>query len=112
MSDTATIESPTVTAGRVYTPAQIAEFAQCSSSYVRKEIGNGNLPAFRLGGKLLRIKGEDAWTWLTGRSGNTGLASSRGDRETSLTDNGAPYGEGRRTGVDTALASVRSERRV
>ena len=102
----------TLDRGRVYTPAQISDFAQCSPSFVRKEIRNGNLPAFRLGGKLLRIKGEDAWSWLTERSGNTGLANSDADRRDSPEANGARSGAAKRTGVDTALVSVLSETRA
>lgn len=105
-------ESPTIHPRQVYTPAEISTFARCSQSFVRKEIRNGNLPAFRLGGKLLRIKGEDAWQWLTRKSENTGLGSSRVNPESSPKGNGALYGEERQTDVDTALTSVWSEKRA
>lgn len=105
-------ESTMIALGQVYTPAEISTFAKCSQGFVRKEIRNGNLPAFRLGGKLLRIKGEDAWQWLTRKSESTGSASSTGNRGSSPVGSGARYGAGRETGVDTALASVLSEKRA
>lgn len=114
MSNTAAtrVESGTIDPRQVYTPAEISAFAKCSQGFVRKEIRNGNLPAFRLGGKLLRIKGEDAWHWLTRKSENTGLASSQDRHGNSPMGSGVPFGAGKRTGVDTALASVLSEKRA
>ncbi|XHB99387.1 helix-turn-helix domain-containing protein [Nitratireductor sp. ac15] len=41
-----------------FTPATLAEFWGCSERHVRKMIESGELPAFRLGGKLLRIRRE------------------------------------------------------
>ena len=109
---TANPDSNMIDPRQVYTPAEISTFAKCSQGFVRKEIRNGNLPAFRLGGKLLRIKGDDAWQWLTRKSENTGSGSSTGDRENSLVGNGARYGAARATGVDTALASVLRQERA
>ena len=43
----------------VMTPEQVAIRWQCSPSHVRREIAAARLPAFRLGGKLLRIKLSD-----------------------------------------------------
>ncbi|WP_418936458.1 helix-turn-helix domain-containing protein [Neorhizobium galegae] len=44
---------------RAYTPKTLAERWLCSERHVRNLIEGGHLPAFRLGGKLLRIRGED-----------------------------------------------------
>lgn len=44
---------------RALTPAQVAEMWQCSESHIRKMIARGELPAFRLAGKLLRIRLDD-----------------------------------------------------
>lgn len=40
----------------VYTPSTLAERWQCSERHVRNMIADGKLQAFRLGGKLLRIR--------------------------------------------------------
>jgi excisionase family DNA binding protein len=111
-SATAGLESNTINPRQVYTPAEISAFAKCSQGFVRKEIRNGNLPAFRLGGKLLRIKGEDAWHWLARKSENTGSGGSQENLVSSQAGSGAQYGVGKRTGVDMALASVLSEKRA
>ncbi|AWN38912.1 hypothetical protein DK427_08290 [Methylobacterium radiodurans] len=38
-----------------YTPKEVADRWKCSAAHVRKMIDNGELPAFRAGGKLLRV---------------------------------------------------------
>jgi excisionase family DNA binding protein len=43
----------------VFTPATLADWWECSERHVRNLIEQGDLPAFRLGGKLLRIRPED-----------------------------------------------------
>ena len=43
----------------IYTPETLADRWQCSPSQIRKMIGRGQLPAFRLGGRLLRIRARD-----------------------------------------------------
>jgi excisionase family DNA binding protein len=43
---------------RPYTPATLAERWGCSARHVRDLIAEGQLEAFRLGDKLLRIKPE------------------------------------------------------
>lgn len=44
---------------RPYTPETLAEHWDCSPRHIRNMIREGELPAFRLGGKLLRIRPED-----------------------------------------------------
>lgn len=44
---------------RVMTPGMIAKVWHCSERHVRKLISTGELPSFRAGGKLIRIRGED-----------------------------------------------------
>lgn len=44
---------------RVFTPSKLAERWECSERHVRNLISSGELPSFRLGGKLLRIRIED-----------------------------------------------------
>ncbi|WP_352524477.1 helix-turn-helix domain-containing protein [Mesorhizobium sp. M0060] len=44
---------------KVYTPAMLADRWACSERHVRNMIASVELPAFRLAGKLLRIRGED-----------------------------------------------------
>ncbi len=43
---------------RVFTPATLARRWECSERHVRNLINSGDLPAWRLGGKLLRITVE------------------------------------------------------
>ncbi|WP_405047750.1 helix-turn-helix domain-containing protein [Rhizobium lentis] len=43
----------------VFTPATLADRWQCSERHIRNLLSSGQLPCFRLGGKLLRIKQED-----------------------------------------------------
>ena len=105
-------ESPTISPTMVYTPREVAAFAKCSQGFVRKQIGEGKLPAFRLGdSKLLRIKGVDAEQWLT-KSQATGSAGSPELPNNSPEGNGAPHGGPKRSAADTALASVLSETRA
>ena len=43
----------------VFTPSSLAQRWECSERHVRNLISSGELPSFRLGGKLLRIRRED-----------------------------------------------------
>jgi len=43
----------------VYTPATLADRWACSERHIRNLIASGELPSFRAGGKLLRIRGEE-----------------------------------------------------
>ncbi|WP_280139035.1 helix-turn-helix domain-containing protein [Phyllobacterium sp. OV277] len=43
----------------VYTPKMLAQRWQCSERHIRNMIKAGLIPAFRLGGKLVRIGGDD-----------------------------------------------------
>lgn len=54
----------------VYTPATLAERWACSDRQIRLMVQRGDLPAFRLGGKLIRIRREDveAYEWQNGVS--------------------------------------------
>src|SRR5690606_23085854 len=69
----------------VYTPAMLADRWACSERHVRNMIDRGELPAFRLGGKLLRIRLEavEAYGCQTGASpdcaDNSRSLSSRGE---------------------------------
>jgi excisionase family DNA binding protein len=104
-------ESSMINPAQVYTPREVAVFAKCSQGFVRKQIREGRLPAFRLGdSKLLRIKGIDATQWLT-KSQVIGSADSAEHLENFPRDNGAPFGVAKRTAADLALASVLSETR-
>ncbi len=44
---------------RPFTPKSLAERWLCSERHVRNLITTGQLPCFRLGGKLIRIKWKD-----------------------------------------------------
>ncbi|NMG39866.1 helix-turn-helix domain-containing protein [Chelativorans sp. ZYF759] len=50
----------------VFTPATLAERWHCSEQHVRNMIERGELRAFRLGEKLLRIRIEDVLSVETG----------------------------------------------
>ncbi|KAB7782893.1 helix-turn-helix domain-containing protein [Methylorubrum populi] len=43
----------------VYTPETLAKRWRCSANHVRNMIKRGDLPAFRSGGRLLRIRADD-----------------------------------------------------
>lgn len=43
----------------VFTPSTLAERWECSERHIRSMIDRGELPSFRLGGKLLRIRAAD-----------------------------------------------------
>ncbi len=43
----------------VFTPSMLADRWACSERHIRNMIDRGELPAFRLGGKLIRIRPED-----------------------------------------------------
>ncbi|MER2250872.1 helix-turn-helix domain-containing protein [Methylorubrum podarium] len=50
----------------VYTPETLAKRWRCSANHVRNMIKRGNLPAFRSGGRLLRIRTADVITHEAG----------------------------------------------
>jgi excisionase family DNA binding protein len=52
---------------RPYTPASLAAEWQCSANHIRNLINNGELRAFRLGGKLLRIPADAVEEFLRRR---------------------------------------------
>jgi len=43
----------------VYTPATLARKWECSERHIRNLISSGELACFRLGGKLVRIRGDE-----------------------------------------------------
>ncbi|WP_404927112.1 helix-turn-helix domain-containing protein [Mesorhizobium sp. ORM16] len=70
----------------VFTPAMLAERWACSERHIRNMVASGELPAFRLAGKLLRIRGADVerFECQTGGSQDCGVnIASHGTRETS-----------------------------
>jgi len=58
------------TRARVYTPAPLAAEWKCSAHQIRNLIDNGELRAFRLGGKLLRIPVERDRIVISGQPGD------------------------------------------
>jgi excisionase family DNA binding protein len=60
-----------------FTPTTLAVRWQCSERHIRNLIASGELPSFRLGGKLLRIRAEDveAFECQTGGSPDSGDSS-------------------------------------
>ena len=44
---------------KAVSPAKLAERWDCSERHIRNMIERGEIPSFRLGGKLLRVKMED-----------------------------------------------------
>lgn len=57
-----------------FTPSSLAERWQCSERHIRNMIDSGKLPAFRLAGKLWRIRAEDVeeFECQSGASQNSG----------------------------------------
>lgn len=48
-----------MSAGRPYSPRMLAERWECSEAHIRQMVAKGELTAFRLGGKLIRISAEE-----------------------------------------------------
>jgi excisionase family DNA binding protein len=67
----------------VYTPDEIAAFAKCSPSLVRKEMQRGRLKGHRLGGRLLRAKGREVHAWLERQSSSMERTVSEGSNPES-----------------------------
>jgi len=44
---------------RPYTPETLAERWQCSAPHIYRLLNSGQLPGFKLGGKLWRVRAED-----------------------------------------------------
>jgi excisionase family DNA binding protein len=67
-----------------FTVRTLAERWECSEQHVRNLIHRGDLQVFRLGGKLLRIAGEEVARWE-----NSGLAATAASSASSskATDN-------------------------
>lgn len=57
-----------------YTPAEVARRWKCSANLVRKMIDNGELSAFRAGGKLLRVREPDLLEYERRQSTNAKVA--------------------------------------
>ncbi len=57
----------------------LAEYWGCSPNLVRGMIKAGELPHFRLGGKMLRIRYEDVKEWELTQSESTASEGSMGD---------------------------------
>ena len=82
-----------------YTVTQVAQRWGCSESHVRNLIEDGELPHFRLGGKLIRIKKEEIEKWETNtQSGATPWEGSTVD--------GSPSGGSKTEIVKSADASA------
>lgn len=93
---------------RPYSVASLAERWGCSERHIRDLIATGDLPAFRLGAKHLRIRAGDVATWESGGgatidTATIGSASSRARAARSGMREGA--------GTDTASASRTKSRR-
>lgn len=71
----------------VYSIKTLAERWSCDHKTIRRMIERGDLPTFRTGAKLLRIRGEDVERWENSggstKSANTGSDTSRGKRSQS-----------------------------
>ena len=67
---------------RVFTPAALAREWLCSERHIRNLIAAGELRAFRLGGKLLRIQAEAVEEFIqcqnTASDGSTDASASPG----------------------------------
>jgi excisionase family DNA binding protein len=82
----------------VYTPKSLAEHWQCDDAVIYRLIAKGELQAFRLGGKLWRIRGDAVEAYEKCRT--IGSAGSRGSSLSS----------GRNPADAAAIASARAIR--
>lgn len=53
----------------VYTPSTLAERWRCSSQLIRNMIKRGELPSFKYGGKLVRIRAADVAAYENSKAG-------------------------------------------
>lgn len=81
----------------VFTPASLADWWGCSERQVRKMIDAGDLPAFRLGGKLLRIRPEDVEAFE---------CQNQSGASPSLTENAASHGMTRQFRQDADVIAL------
>ncbi len=51
----------------IYTPAEAAELVGVKLTFIKTQIKEGRLTAYRLGAKVLRIKGSDLLAWFDGQ---------------------------------------------
>lgn len=72
------------TIARVFTPEQVAQMWGCSDNHVRNLIKRGELKAFRLGNKLIRIPADALAEYqtcqITASDASKSDTSSRGGR--------------------------------
>ena len=72
-----------------FSVATLAQYLDVTPDTIRRMIRRGELPAYRVGGKLLRIRAEDVAKWVENgvnmRLENTGSSSSRGKLSSSGT---------------------------
>lgn len=61
---------------RVFTPATLADYWQCSEQHVRNLINRGELRHVRLGGKLLRIRWCDVEEFECRNGGSQSIGES------------------------------------
>jgi excisionase family DNA binding protein len=72
----------------VYTPATLASKWACSERHVRNMIDRGELPAFRLGGKLWRIRSEDVEIFECQNGGSHDCAANSASHGMSQEESG------------------------
>lgn len=75
----------------VYSPAELAKAWGCSERHIRNMVDRGELQAFRMGQKLIRIPAkavEDYQCQNTLSRGSAGAGQSRGTKERERTDAG------------------------
>jgi excisionase family DNA binding protein len=65
-----------MTRATVYTPATLADKWGCSERHVRNMIDRGELPHFRLGGKLLRIRADIVEAYECQNGGSPGFGEN------------------------------------
>lgn len=100
---------------RPYSVASLAERWGCSERHIRDLIAVGDLPAFRLGAKHLRIAARDVQAWESGAGATIdvetiGSASSRARaaRSGMKADGGTDTGSASRTKSRRDLRLMRS----
>ena len=76
------------TAPKPFTPETLADRWECSPKHVRNLVNRGDLPGFRLGGKLLRIKAEDVEAYECPQNIASGGSEGSSASSTGKTENG------------------------
>ncbi|QDP57330.1 MAG: hypothetical protein Unbinned3696contig1008_8 [Prokaryotic dsDNA virus sp.] len=97
---------------RAYTPETLAVRWQCSPRHIRNMCRSGELPSFRVGGKLLRIRFNDVedFECQTGASPDTEASSPSHSTNSNLTELRSAEGSASKPTIERKQSAERRQR--